>query len=65
MVATAMAKAASADKEKVRASLETSIREYPGVGGVFSFTPEKHWGLAKRDVAMIEWRGGKFRLVEV
>jgi branched-chain amino acid transport system substrate-binding protein len=65
MVTTAMAKAASADKEKVRASLETSIREYPGVGGVFSFTPEKHWGLAKRDVTMIEWRGGKFRLVEV
>ena len=45
--------------------LETEIKEYRGVGGVFTFSPQKHWGLAKSDVVMIEWRQGKFRLVDL
>jgi branched-chain amino acid transport system substrate-binding protein len=52
-------------REKIRAGLETGIKEFKGVGGVFTFSPEKHWGLAKRDVVMIEWRQGKFRLVDL
>jgi branched-chain amino acid transport system substrate-binding protein len=35
------------------------------VGGVFTFSPQKHWGLAKSDVVIIEWRQGKFRLVDL
>lgn len=52
-------------REKIRAGLETQIKEFKGVGGVFTFSPEKHWGLAKSDVVMIEWRQGKFRLVDL
>ncbi|HVQ77326.1 MAG TPA: ABC transporter substrate-binding protein [Candidatus Binatia bacterium] len=52
-------------REKIRGGLETRIKEFKGVGGVFTFSPEKHWGLAKRDVVMIEWRQGKFRLVDL
>jgi branched-chain amino acid transport system substrate-binding protein len=64
MVAHAMARAGNA-KEKIRAGLEQSIKEFKGVGGVFTFSPQKHWGLAKSDVSMIEWRQGKFRLVDL
>ena len=52
-------------KDKIRAGLETDIKEFKGVGGIFTFSPEKHWGLAKSDVVMIEWRQGKFRLVDL
>lgn len=64
MVAHAIARAGTGP-EKIRAALETEIREYRGVGGVFTFTPERHWGLQKSDVVMIEWRKGKFQLVDL
>jgi branched-chain amino acid transport system substrate-binding protein len=64
MVAHAMAQAGN-NREKLRAGLETSIKEYKGVGGIFTFSPERHWGLAKSDVVMIEWRQGQFRLVDL
>jgi branched-chain amino acid transport system substrate-binding protein len=46
---------------KIRSARPEHVREYKGVGGVFTFSPQKHWGLAKNDVVMIEWRQGKFR----
>jgi branched-chain amino acid transport system substrate-binding protein len=52
-------------KEKIRAGLETHIKSLRGVGGVFSFSPERHWGLEKSDVVIIEWRKGQFRLVDL
>jgi branched-chain amino acid transport system substrate-binding protein len=52
-------------KEKIRAGLETHIKSFRGVGGVFSFSPERHWGLEKSDVVIIEWRKGQFRLVDL
>ena len=64
MVAHAMAQAGNA-KDKIRTGLETTIKEFKGVGGLFTFSPEKHWGLAKSDVVMIEWRKGKFQLVDL
>ena len=64
MVAHVIAKVGSAH-EKIRSGLETEIKEFRGVGGVFTFSPQKHWGLAKSDVVMIEWRQGKFRLVDL
>jgi branched-chain amino acid transport system substrate-binding protein len=64
MVAHAIAKAGPG-AEKIRAALETEIKEYKGVGGIFTFSPERHWGLGKSDVVMIEWRRGKFQLVEM
>jgi branched-chain amino acid transport system substrate-binding protein len=65
MVAHAIARSGSSERGKIRAGLEEHIREYRGVGGVFSFSPQKHWGLAKSDMVMIEWRQGKFNLVEL
>ena len=64
MVAHAMAQGGNA-KDKIRTGLETTIKEFKGVGGIFTFSPEKHWGLAKSDVVMIEWRKGKFQLVDL
>jgi branched-chain amino acid transport system substrate-binding protein len=64
MVAHAMAQSGNA-KDKIRTGLETTIKEFKGVGGIFTFSPEKHWGLAKSDVVMIEWRKGKFQLVDL
>ena len=55
----------SSERGKIRSGLEESIKEYKGVGGVFTFSPQKHWGLAKSDVVIIEWRQGKFRLVDL
>jgi branched-chain amino acid transport system substrate-binding protein len=65
MVARSIARAGSSERGKIRAGLEEFVKEYTGVGGVFSFSPQKHWGLAKSDVVMIEWRQGKFRLVDL
>jgi len=65
MVAQAITRAGGSDRGKIRAGLEEHVREYKGVGGVFTFSPQKHWGLAKSDVVIIEWRQGKFRLVDL
>jgi len=65
MVAQAITRAGGSDRVKIRAGLEEHVREYKGVGGVFTFSPQKHWGLAKSDVVIIEWRQGKFRLVDL
>ena len=65
MVAHAIARAGSSERGKIRTGLEESIQGYKGVGGIFNFTPQKHWGLAKSDVVMIEWRQGKFRLLDL
>jgi branched-chain amino acid transport system substrate-binding protein len=35
------------------------------VGGIFTFSPERHWGLQKSDVVMIEWRQAKFQLADL
>ena len=64
MVTQAMSRVGNT-REKIRAGLETHIKEYKGVGGIFTFSPQRHWGLAKSDVVMIEWRQGQFRLVDL
>ncbi len=64
MVAHAMAKVGN-DREKLRAGLEAHVKEYHGVGGIFTFSADRHWGLTKSDVVMIECRRGKFHLVDL
>ena len=64
MMAAALARANSKDPEKIVAGLEET-RNYRGVGGIFNFSPQRHWGLAKSDVVMIEWRQKQFRLVDL
>jgi branched-chain amino acid transport system substrate-binding protein len=65
MVAHAITRVGTSERAKIRSGLEENIREYRGVGGIFHFSPQKHWGLAKSDVVMIEWRQGRFRLVDL
>jgi branched-chain amino acid transport system substrate-binding protein len=40
------------------------IRDFAGISGVFDFSPEKHSGLSKRDIVLINWRDGRFNLVD-
>jgi branched-chain amino acid transport system substrate-binding protein len=65
MVAHAIVRGGGSERGKIRGGLEEHVRDYRGVGGIFQFSPQKHWGLAKHDVVMIEWRQGKFRLVDL
>lgn len=64
MMAAALARAGSTNAEKVVAALEET-RNHRGVGGVFNFSAQRHSGLAKSDVVMIEWRQKRFRLVDL
>jgi branched-chain amino acid transport system substrate-binding protein len=54
-------KAGAGDKEKIRAAVE-AIKNYPGVGGTFSFAADKHSGLSKGDGCVITWKENRWRL---
>lgn len=60
-LAAAALKAGGKDKEKTRSALE-GIRNFPGVGGTFNFSPESHSGLSKNDGVVITWRDNRWRL---
>ena len=47
---------------KVPEGLE-SIRNFAGTSGVFNFSPERHSGLSKHDIVLVNWRDGRFNLV--
>jgi branched-chain amino acid transport system substrate-binding protein len=55
-------KAGGGDKEKTRAAIE-GIKNYPGVGGNFSFAADKHSGLSKADGCVITWKENRWRFV--
>ncbi|HYZ33403.1 MAG TPA: ABC transporter substrate-binding protein, partial [Crenalkalicoccus sp.] len=50
------------DRAAVRDAIE-GIHGYRGVSGVFTFSAERHSGLSKDDVVMLDWRNGRFNLV--
>lgn len=54
-------KAGGGDKAKTRAALE-GVKDFPGVGGNFNFSPERHSGLSKNDGTVITWRDGGWHL---
>ena len=60
-IAAAAIKAGGGDKDKTRAALE-AIKGFPGVGGTFTFAPDKHSGLSKADGTVITWKEGRWRL---
>jgi branched-chain amino acid transport system substrate-binding protein len=31
---------------------------------VFNFSPERHSGLSKQDIVLVNWRDGRFNLVD-
>jgi branched-chain amino acid transport system substrate-binding protein len=51
------------DPAKIPQGLE-SIRNFAGISGVFNFSPERHSGLSKHDIVLINWRDGRFNLVD-
>ncbi|MGD9948901.1 MAG: ABC transporter substrate-binding protein [Desulfobulbus sp.] len=51
------------DRAKVRAAVE-GLKDFAGVGGMFSFTPEDHNGLTIDSFAMMTVKDGKFILYQ-
>ncbi|MBV5318324.1 MAG: ABC transporter substrate-binding protein [Desulfobulbaceae bacterium] len=58
MVVAAIKKAGN-DRAKVRDAVE-GLTKFPGVGGIFSFTPQDHNGLDIDSFAMLTVKDGKF-----
>ena len=42
----------------------TSVSKYQGVGGVFTFAKDRHSGLSKDDLVLVNYRDGQFRLAD-
>jgi branched-chain amino acid transport system substrate-binding protein len=40
------------------------VRNFAGMSGVFNFSPERHSGLSKKDIVLINWRDGRFNLAD-
>ncbi len=59
VLTTAIRKAGSTDREKVRDAIE-SIRDLPGTAGIFSFSPTDHNGLDLNAFEMLTVKNGKF-----
>jgi len=51
------------DPKKLPQGLET-VKNYAGISGVFSFSPERHSGLSKSDIVLTNWENGRFNLVD-
>jgi branched-chain amino acid transport system substrate-binding protein len=60
---TAFERAGGTDRAKVRDAL-AGIRGWEGVGGVFNFARDRHSGLSKDDLVMVNWRDGAFHLAD-
>ncbi|TAL90626.1 MAG: ABC transporter substrate-binding protein [Candidimonas sp.] len=63
MLASAAIDKAGHDKEKIANAL-AHIQGFKGVGGVFNFAPDKHYGLSKSDIVMIDYKNGRFGLAD-
>ena len=59
MLLTAAIKAGGADREKIRTALE-NIKDFPGTGGVFTFSATDHNGLGIDAFEMMTVKDGKF-----
>ena len=62
MVAAAV-RSAGTDRARVRDAVE-GLKNFPGVGGVFSFSPEDHNGLDSDSFAMMTVKDGRFILYQ-
>ncbi|MEP6941762.1 MAG: ABC transporter substrate-binding protein [Betaproteobacteria bacterium] len=63
LASTAVAKAGGTDRAKVRDAL-TGVNNWQGVGGVFTFSKERHSGLSKSDVVLLNYHDGDFHLAD-
>ena len=57
-------KAGSLDKEKVRTAIE-NLRNLPGTGGIFTFSPADHNGLTIGSLSILTVKNGSFVLYKV
>ena len=62
LVADAIKRAGSTDKEKVRAAIE-STKGFVGVSGIYTMTPQDHMGLDNSAFRMVEITNGSFKEV--
>jgi branched-chain amino acid transport system substrate-binding protein len=51
------------DPAKLPEGIE-GIKNFAGISGVFNFSPERHSGLSKQDIVLVNWRDGRFNLVD-
>lgn len=51
------------DVSKLPEGME-SIKNYVGASGVFNFSPERHSGLSKKDIVLINWNNDRFNLAD-
>jgi branched-chain amino acid transport system substrate-binding protein len=51
------------DKQKIRDHIE-GVKDFVGVSGVFSMTPQDHSGLTKEALVLTTVKGGQFQLLE-
>ena len=63
LVRLAIERAGGTDRSKVRAALE-GIQGWQGVGGTFNFSKDRHSGLSKDDLVLVNYRDGAFRLAD-
>lgn len=63
MLAKVALEKAGGDVSKLPQALET-VKGYAGMSGVFNFSPEKHSGLAKNDIVLINWKNDRFNLAD-
>lgn len=64
MLAKIALEKAGKDKSKMVSTIE-SVHGYKGVGGVFNFSSERHSGLAKDDIVMLNYHDGAFHLADL
>jgi branched-chain amino acid transport system substrate-binding protein len=53
----------SGDVSKLPEGME-QIKNFAGTSGEFTFSPERHSGLSKKDIVLVNWRDGRFNLVD-
>lgn len=63
LMRTAVERAGGTDKSKVRDAV-AGIANWPGVGGVFNFSAQRHSGLSKDDLVLLSYRDGAFHLAD-
>jgi branched-chain amino acid transport system substrate-binding protein len=51
------------DVSKLPQGLE-QIKKFAGTSGEFTFSPERHSGLSKKDIVLVNWANGRFNLVD-
>jgi branched-chain amino acid transport system substrate-binding protein len=51
------------DRDSLRDEIE-KIKDFPGTGGVFTFTPDDHNGLGMDSIVMLTVKNGKFALLK-